>query len=68
MSDTNVLETLMNAMRRMGGRGKVDERAAAAKAASGQIAQRLPDALMPHAALQKQKEREAMLDAMVRQQ
>jgi hypothetical protein len=70
MSDTNesvIIDALMNAMS-LRKRGKVDERSASAKAASEQMAQRMPGAVMPHEALQKQKQREAMLDAMARQQ
>lgn len=57
---------LMRAIRNLGGQAPVDERAEAAKAAAQQVAQPMPDTIMPHEALRRKERERAMMDEMLK--
>lgn len=65
-TDSTIWQAIMNALRGLGQGGQVDERAAAAQAASAQIAPQLPGAVMPHDALARKERERAMIEAMMR--
>jgi len=59
-------QAIIAALQRFGQQGNVDERGATAKAASQGIAQQLPAAVMPHEAIEAQRQKQALIDAMLR--
>jgi hypothetical protein len=65
-SDPGFLATLIAALRNFGQSENLDARAAQGKAASQQVANELPSAVMPHEALRKQQEKQALMDALLR--
>lgn len=59
-------QAIIAALQRFGQQGGVDERGAVAQQGSEQLAQQMPSPVMPMEAVEKERQKQAMIDAMLR--